>query len=278
MRRPDPDPGRAPAGRLRTVSRQGDRAAIRSQSRRTIFKDGHDILRAVVRYRTAGSRRWLEEPLEPLGNDRWAGELQVSRARPLAVHDRGLGRPLRDAARRARPQARRGPDRARRRALRGGGVLRPGRAGGMARHRREAGREGPARQDVARQAARGRRRALARSLRRLVRALSAQLGRLQGRPEGAAAAGRARLRRVYLPPIHPIGETNRKGRNNALVAAKGDPGSPWAIGGQEGRSRRDPSRARDAGRLRQPRRRRAEGRTRDRARLRDPDARPTIPG
>jgi len=35
---------------------------------------------------------------------------------------------------------------------------------------------------------------------------------------------------VYLPPIHPIGEKNRKGRNNALVAAPGDPGSPWAIG------------------------------------------------
>ena len=39
---------------------------------------------------------------------------------------------------------------------------------------------------------------------------------------------------VYLPPVHPIGETNRKGRNNALVAAKGDPGSPWAIGSKLG--------------------------------------------
>ena len=39
---------------------------------------------------------------------------------------------------------------------------------------------------------------------------------------------------VYLPPIHPIGRTNRKGRDNALVARRGDPGSPWAIGSQEG--------------------------------------------
>ena len=39
---------------------------------------------------------------------------------------------------------------------------------------------------------------------------------------------------VYLPPIHPIGRTNRKGRNNALSAASGDPGSPWAIGAAEG--------------------------------------------
>ena len=39
---------------------------------------------------------------------------------------------------------------------------------------------------------------------------------------------------VYLPPIHPIGQTNRKGRNNALVAQPGDPGSPWAIGDATG--------------------------------------------
>ncbi len=35
---------------------------------------------------------------------------------------------------------------------------------------------------------------------------------------------------IYLPPIHPIGITGRKGRNNALVAGPNDPGSPWAIG------------------------------------------------
>jgi starch synthase (maltosyl-transferring) len=39
---------------------------------------------------------------------------------------------------------------------------------------------------------------------------------------------------LYLPPIHPIGRINRKGRNNALVAGSEDPGSPWAIGSHEG--------------------------------------------
>jgi starch synthase (maltosyl-transferring) len=39
---------------------------------------------------------------------------------------------------------------------------------------------------------------------------------------------------LYLPPIHPIGRVNRKGRNNALVAAPDDVGSPWAIGSDEG--------------------------------------------
>jgi len=39
---------------------------------------------------------------------------------------------------------------------------------------------------------------------------------------------------VYLPPIHPIGRTRRKGRNNTLVAGPDDVGSPWAIGAAEG--------------------------------------------
>jgi starch synthase (maltosyl-transferring) len=39
---------------------------------------------------------------------------------------------------------------------------------------------------------------------------------------------------VYLPPIHPIGHTNRKGPGNTLTAAPDDPGSPWAIGSEEG--------------------------------------------
>jgi len=39
---------------------------------------------------------------------------------------------------------------------------------------------------------------------------------------------------LYLPPIHPIGETKRKGKNNAVAAEPGDVGSPWAIGGPEG--------------------------------------------
>jgi starch synthase (maltosyl-transferring) len=39
---------------------------------------------------------------------------------------------------------------------------------------------------------------------------------------------------LYFPPIHPIGHTHRKGRNNALTAGPDDPGSPWAIGAEEG--------------------------------------------
>jgi starch synthase (maltosyl-transferring) len=48
------------------------------------------------------------------------------------------------------------------------------------------------------------------------------------RLDGVAAMG---FDVVYLPPIHPIGRTNRKGRNNTLDPSPYDPGSPWAIGG-----------------------------------------------
>lgn len=61
------------------------------------------------------------------------------------------------------------------------------------------------------------------------------------RSEGGFSAGAATWDRldavaaagfdvVYLPPIHPIGVTNRKGPNNSLVAGPADPGSPWGIG------------------------------------------------
>ncbi len=39
---------------------------------------------------------------------------------------------------------------------------------------------------------------------------------------------------LYFPPIHPIGHTNRKGKNNTPAASPDDPGTPWAIGSEEG--------------------------------------------
>jgi len=65
------------------------------------------------------------------------------------------------------------------------------------------------------------------------------------RSEGGFVAGAASYERleaiaaagfdvVYLPPVHPIGVTNRKGRDNTLVAGPHDVGSPWAIGSADG--------------------------------------------
>lgn len=39
---------------------------------------------------------------------------------------------------------------------------------------------------------------------------------------------------IYFPPIHPIGQTNRKGPNSSITCEPGDPGSPWAIGSKAG--------------------------------------------
>jgi starch synthase (maltosyl-transferring) len=39
---------------------------------------------------------------------------------------------------------------------------------------------------------------------------------------------------LYLPPVHPVGVTKRKGKNNAVASEAGDVGSPWAIGASEG--------------------------------------------
>ena len=81
---------------------------------------------------------------------------------------------------------------------------------------------------------------------------------------------------LYLPPIHPIGRSFRKGPNNTLTPGPSDPGSPWAIGARRGRPHGDRTRARHARRLRPLRRRGASG-TGSRSRSTSPSsARPTI--
>lgn len=59
-------------------------------------------------------------------------------------------------------------------------------------------------------------------------------GTLRAATDGLARIAGMGFDVVYLPPIHPVGTTNRKGQNNALVAGPGDPGVPWAIGSADG--------------------------------------------
>ncbi|GAC1376847.1 MAG: alpha-1,4-glucan--maltose-1-phosphate maltosyltransferase [Acidimicrobiales bacterium] len=59
-------------------------------------------------------------------------------------------------------------------------------------------------------------------------------GGLQGAAKRLAAVADLGFDVVYLPPIHPIGTTARKGPGNTLSAGPEDPGSPWAIGGADG--------------------------------------------
>ena len=228
--RPQVDCGRYPV-----KATEGDPVAVTA----TIFKDGHDILRAVVRYRAAGTRKWLEAPLEPLGNDRWTGGFKPAglgrwqftieawvdrRATLLDELDRKL----------AAGQTELAGEFSEAEALFGTSV--------------KVGAELDVWRDAAaKQGAKDRhgKTSLDRPLEVDVERLRARFGawyELFPRSWGGFKGVKKVLPQlaelgfdvVYLPPIHPIGETNRKGRNNTLQAAKGDPGSPWAIGGKEG--------------------------------------------
>jgi starch synthase (maltosyl-transferring) len=59
-------------------------------------------------------------------------------------------------------------------------------------------------------------------------------GGLRGMIEVLPYVERLGFNVLYLPPVHPVGTTARKGKNNAIAAQPGDVGSPWAIGASEG--------------------------------------------
>jgi starch synthase (maltosyl-transferring) len=59
-------------------------------------------------------------------------------------------------------------------------------------------------------------------------------GGLQGTIKRLPAVAEMGFDVLYLPPIHPIGRTHRKGANNSVVSSPDDPGSPWGIGASEG--------------------------------------------
>ena len=269
----------------RTSGRRSTAAATRSRRSRatasrssaTIFRDGHEVLGAAVRFKRPGAARWRESPLEPLGNDRFDGLVRGRRAGPLAVPRRGLGRPPRLVAARAAAQGRGRPGGPRERARRGRAA--PRRRVAHASRRRSPATAGD-RSDEDPLAA-----PLEVDVDRELGAFGAwyelfprSLGGFARRRAGAAAARRARLRR-RLPAADPPDRRRRTARaaTTRSTAEPGDPGSPWAIGAEEG--------GHDAihpelGTLEDFERlvaRGARGRLRDRARLRDPVlARPPV--
>jgi starch synthase (maltosyl-transferring) len=197
----------------------------------TIFRDGHEILGAAVRYRAPGTRRWLEAPLELAGNDRFEGTFPVDRCgrwtfRVAGWVDRVAS--FQDELRRK---------------VEGG---QQDFAGELAEGARLLGVE-DLDLDAALAAPAGDRseETVSSQLEVDVDPLVARFGswyELFPRSWGGFRGVEEHLPRlaelgfdvVYLPPIHPIGRTNRKGRNNTLTAGPNDPGSPWAIGAERG--------------------------------------------
>ena len=181
----------------------------------TVFKDGHDTLSGAVRVRGPGDTRWREEPLAPLGNDRFAGTFTVDRPgrwqfAVAAWTDRNAT--WADERRRNAEAGQDDPD------AELGPPAQPG-----DRHGEVA--TAPLEVDVD--------RALAR-FGAWYELFPRSWGGFAGVAEVLPDLAQLGFDVVYLPPIHPIGHTNRKGRNNAVTAEPGDVGSPWAIGSEDG--------------------------------------------
>jgi starch synthase (maltosyl-transferring) len=197
----------------------------------TIFRDGHDVLGAAVKYRQPGGRRWREAPLEPLGNDRWRGSFTVDQSGrwtyTVAAWTDRIASWQSEVMRK----------------VEGG---QEDLAGELSEGRVLLGAEVSLEEGLAVQS-RDRHAPVELDL-KLGVDVDRELARfgawyeLFPRSWGGFAGVEKVLPRladlgfdaVYLPPIHPIGRTNRKGRNNAVTAKRGDVGSPWAIGGDEG--------------------------------------------
>jgi starch synthase (maltosyl-transferring) len=220
--RPIVDCGRHPA--KRTV---GDRVEVTA----TVFRDGHEILGAQILYRGPDQRRYESAPLELVNNDLFTGSFEVT----ASGRWRFLIEAWSDRAATFRDELRR---------------------------KVEAGEE-----DLTSELAEG---AILLGIEDLdvETALASTVSDRHGtvrsdaleldvdRPLGRFGAwyelfprsfgGFAGVERVlpqlaelgfdvvYFPPIHPIGRSGRKGKNNTLGARPGDPGSPWAIGSEEG--------------------------------------------
>ena len=204
------------------------------------------------------------------------GLVRGRRGRPLEVRDRGLGRPPRRLARRARPQGRRGPGRPERRARRGGRAVRAGSRRRVATLGRPARRPRPARRGPEHRP-RGRRRAGARAGGRLVRAVPALVGRPGGRRTHRPRARRARVRRP-LPPADPSDRPDEpQGAQQRRAGRARRRREPVGDRRRGGRPRRDRPGSRHRGRPRGARRRAPGSGHGARARPRAPDvARPPV--
>ncbi len=258
---PSVDGGRFPAKRC-----VGDSVTVSAD----VFRDGHEIIRAVVRYRGPGDRRWRETALRRtdahLGGVRWAGEIELGRPgrwqytveawtdvfgtwrdefeRKVLAGQVDLSSELSEGIVLLRAAAERTRSKGTRTLIEHAlQTLADEELPETAKYDVALGQELLA--AVERDQERQGRVCLDEPLSIEVDRVRARFGawyELFPRSWGGLKGAEARLPRLaelgfdvlYLPPIHPIGLTNRKGRDNSLTAAPGDPGSPWAIGAQEG--------------------------------------------
>jgi starch synthase (maltosyl-transferring) len=244
----------------------GDRVTVASD----IFSDGHEKLRAVVRYKAPGGRGWLESEMTAIdahhNGVRWEGSFPVERpgrwefgveawidlfatwrdelARKVAAAQDDLRGELSEGALLLESALKRSKDADDKRAIEHAlTVLRDESAPAPAKYDAALSPEVDAAMERAQE-----RHGMTRSEKALPLSVDRVLGRfgswyeLVPRSWGGLKAVEALVPDLaelgfdvlYMLPIHPIGVTNRKGRNNTLVAGPDDPGSPYAVGGKEG--------------------------------------------
>jgi len=236
-----------------------------------IFKDGHDVVAAVLKWRVLGKRAWRETPMNFVDNDRWRG---ICTLYDEDIHEYTV-EAWTDAFRSWQEEFAKkfeaGISDLRSEALEGAAVVEA--AARRARDRADRKRLLEFSQQIS-TGANSEIRAIAQSAELAVlmatypdRAAATQydppLCVVVDRPAALIAAWyeffprsaegrgdrgstfRECLPRVddaramgfdviYFPPIHPIGHTNRKGRNNSTTYEPGEPGVPWAIGSEAG--------------------------------------------
>ena len=197
----------------------------------TIFRDGHEVLGAALRTKGPGATRWRETPMDDLGNDRWAATFAPDSCGRWSYRVEGWVDPVRSFQWELW------------RKVEGG---QKDLSSELAEAALLLGRK-QVTVDEALEAEPGERleRTASETLRADVDTPLARFGawyELFPRSWGGFEGVEAQLARfaelgfdvLYLPPVHPIGRTNRKGPNNTLTAGPDDPGSPWAIGAEEG--------------------------------------------
>jgi len=249
-------------GRFAVKRVMGEPVAVEAD----IFADGHDTLAAVLKYRHETAADWTEVPLTPLVNDRWKGRFTVTKLGRYVYTIEGWVDAYRTWALRLAKRVEAGQDIALEleigARLIDGAALRArpsdaGKLGAFAQtlRKQKAAPDAAMRQELDplmdRYADRSLSTTYPRDIAVTVEPERARFGAwYETFPRSTGRAGvhgtfrdlEQRLPYIsgmgfdvlYLPPIHPIGRTHRKGRNNSTRSNPGDPGSPWAIGSDLG--------------------------------------------
>ena len=221
--RPQIDCGRYPVKRS-----TGDEVEVRA----TIFRDGHESLGAAILYRPPGSATWRETPLTAAGNDRWTGSFTADAPGRWEFTIQAWVDRFESFREEIRRKVEAGQTELDSELAEGALLLKvleldidAALASTETDRSEAAGLVRTLTVDVDRERAR---------FGAWYELFPRSWGGFAGVERALPDLARLGFDVVYLPPIHPIGHTNRKGKNNALTAAPGEPGSPWAIGSEDG--------------------------------------------